>query len=482
MSRSTRPTDLIVVQEPRPAAYPSIPQQYAGGGVSGRQLAAILLSYWRVSAAIAAGVLAVTVLVLLIIPKAYTARATLIYEYDNRDPLAGEQVPLGMIQAYVATQTELMTSPVVLNTVVQRLKLTADPAYARGFRGDAGALKDFVEKKLSAAVQVEEGRGGQLLYITATDSKPERAAEIANTVASVYLDLDQKRLSDPAAERARRYSEQLAELRAKVAAAQAKVTDFRQRNGLTEVTAAATDADALGLAELQKGLIDAQNTRRAAEAQVSGDRSASNEALASRSVEALKTQLEARESELAQLGRTLGPQHPKILELQAQVDSIRRSLAAEMQTLAQNSAQRVRSTREVEGKYAGALSEQRQKLLATRQLQDEGGKLLLELESAQSVYKRALDGYDQIMFASNGAHRNVSLVDRAIAPARPSKPSRLKLFAVGVAAALFFALAGPLLYELILNRRVRHRDDLERDLGIPVLAELGGPRALRKLS
>ena len=39
-------------------------------------------------------------------------------------------------------------------------------------------------------------------------------------------------------------------------------------------------------------------------------------------------------------------------------------------------------------------------------------------------------------------------------------------------AGVFLGLFVPLIYELV-NRRVRCRDDLERDNGVPVLAEFG---------
>ena len=159
--------------------------------------------------------------------------------------------------------------------------------------------------------------------------------------------------------------------------------------------------------------------------------------------------------------------------MQAQISELKKQLAAALHVVAQSSSQRVRASRELEGKFNEALTRQRQKLLSIRQLQDEGAKLLLELESAQSVYKRALDGYDQIMFASAGKHANVSLIARAVPPSKPSKPSKVKLLLAAIAVGLFSGLAGPLAYELLINRRIRCRDDLERELGIPVLVELG---------
>ena len=100
-----------------------------------------------------------------------------------------------------------------------------------------------------------------------------------------------------------------------------------------------------------------------------------------------------------------------------------------------------------------------------RQQQDEGQRLQLELESAQTVYKRALDGYDQIMFASS------SVVTRAKAPIIAAKPPKVLLAIAGVFAGILLGVLGPLLYELFFNRRLRCRDDMERDFGLPVLAE-----------
>ena len=113
-----------------------------------------------------------------------------------------------------------------------------------------------------------------------------------------------------------------------------------------------------------------------------------------------------------------------------------------------------------------AVDEQHTKLLKIRELQDQGQKLQLELESAQTVYKRALDGYDQIMFASS------SMVGRATPPLEASKPNKILLLGVGALIAALIGLLGPLCYELWFNRRLHCRDDIERDLGLPVLAEL----------
>src|ERR1019366_4105292 len=85
-------------------------------------------------------------------------------------------------------------------------------------------------------------------------------------------------------------------------------------------------------------------------------------------------------------------------------------------------------------------------------------------ESAQTVYKRALDGYDQILFAS------ASVVTRAKAPIESTKPPKMLLLGLGIVVGILLGVLGPLCFELFFNRRLRCRDDVERDFGIPVLA------------
>jgi succinoglycan biosynthesis transport protein ExoP len=129
------------------------------------------------------------------------------------------------------------------------------------------------------------------------------------------------------------------------------------------------------------------------------------------------------------------------------------------------------SARQMRQKMAAAVEAQRAKVLTVRKLQDEGTKYVLELESAQSVYKRALDGYDEIMFASGEHQTNVNLVSRAVPVTKPVKPNKIKLWLLGSLVGLVVGFGAPIAYEIILNRRVRCRDDFERGFGVPVLSE-----------
>ncbi len=242
------------------------------------------------------------------------------------------------------------------------------------------------------------------------------------------------------------------------------MAEFRERTGITDINSQ-TDVETQALAALEQQLLAAENARRTAESKNNGNEGASSQVMASQLVQNLKAQISTLQGQLAELTATLGPQHPKVLELQSQIASSRRALEREIETFSQNSSVEVSNAAQLEAKLRRAVDEQRTKVVNIRQLQDQGQKLQLELESAQTVYKRALDSYDKSIFASS------SLVGRASPPLQASKPNKLLLAAIGAFLAVALGLGLPIGYELLFDRRLHCRDDVERDFGLPVLAE-----------
>jgi uncharacterized protein involved in exopolysaccharide biosynthesis len=443
---------------------PLVPTEYAQSSLNWGQLAAILRANKRRAATIALALFAATLLIVWVLPKSYTAQATVMVNFESND--GTRQAPPDLYASYLATQVQLIQSREVLDETINRLELTKDPEFTSGFKDNGvSTLQTFVEKKLAAALSVELGKGSQLIYVSVTSKDRHQVANIANTTVDEYQSLTQGGGNDPNSRRAREYSEQLTDLKNKVTVAEEHMAEFRQRTGVTDI-AAANDGETQNLAALEQQLLQAQNQRRTAESRSAAQQDASDQAMSSQVIQGLKNQLSTLQAQLAQLSSTLGPKHPRVLELQSQIASTRHSLDHEIQSLSQNTSGEVSSATELEAKLRHAVDDQRTRLLKIRAMQDEGQKLQLELESAQQVYKRALDGYDQSLFAT------ASLSSRAVPPTESSKPNKPLLAIVGTLVALLLGLAGPVCYELLFHRRLHSRADIERDLGLPVLAEL----------
>jgi succinoglycan biosynthesis transport protein ExoP len=440
---------------------PLVPSHYAQSALSWPQVLAIVRAHRRTTVMIALSLLAATIVIVKMLPKSYTAQATVLVNFEGND--GSRQVPPEVFASYLVTQVELLKSREVVMSAVDRLGLTDDLEFRTGYKGD-GTLREWVAKQLHANLAVDQGKGSQLIYVSLTSRDRNKAAQIVNSIVEAYQARESNHSDDPSSGRAHEYSEELADLKSKLTGAEARMAEFRQRTGITDLNAQ-TDVETQALSALEQQLLLAQNARRSAESKSAGDQGSSDPVMSSPLIQGLKTQLSTLQAELAQDSATLGPRHPKVLELQSQIAAARRSLDREIQSFSQNNSSNIATATQLDEKSRRALDEQRAKLLKIRQLQDEGQKLQLELESAQTVYKRALDGYDQTMFASS------SMVSRATPPLEPSKPNKLLLLAVGALFATLIGFAGPLVSELLFNRRLHCRDDFERNLGLPVLAE-----------
>jgi polysaccharide biosynthesis transport protein len=441
---------------------PPLPLQYTQARLTSTQVFAIIRAHLKLSLFIALAFIAATVVIVKLLPKSYDAQATVLVNYEANDP--ARQVPAELFASYMLTQMELIQSRDVLQAVIDKLGLASDPEFAPKVSNGLATPNDLAEKTLRRNLNIEQGKGIELLYVTATSKDRFKAAAIANAIVDAYESRERDRVRNPKSGRAFEYSEQLNAMKAKVDTAQANMAEFRQRTGLSDVTAA-NDIETQALTGLEQQLLLAQNQRRELESKSIGDQSVSTNVLTSNLIQNLKNQLATLEAQLAQMSSTLGPQHPKVLELESQISATKRSLSQEVQTFRSGSSADAETAKQVEEKMQRAVDTQKAKLVNVRKMQDEGQKLQLELESAQTVYKRALDGYDQIMFAS------ASVVTRAKAPIESTKPPKMMLIIVGVFFGILLGILGPLCFELIFNRRLRCRDDVEREFGIPVLAE-----------
>ena len=483
--KSRRNLPVLAVARSVPAAVTpgfetALPKAFTSPGLSLQQILSILRAYRMPTLAIVVAFSVLMAGLIKLMPKTYTATTTMMVNPEGNDPLATNPgAATTPTFNYMSTEAQLMLSPEVLLPVIDKLDLTKDRDYTTGYTGDGSTLRDWVRENLLKNLDIQLGAfGSQLIQVNASARNPQLAAQIANTLADLYLTQQRERVSGPASERAQRYAMELAELKNKVRIAQDQVTAFRQRTGVTDTTAKNASVEQALLGMLEGKLQDAENVRRMAEVKAASTQNA-NTATGSAGVQTLRALLNTQQTQLAQLRTTYGVQHPKVMELQNQIHATQRNLDSELHGVSSANTSDLAAAQQLEAKMRAAVEEQRKKVLGVNKLQDEGMKFELELESAQSVYKRALDGYDQIMFASGGHVANIGVVSRAVPPQKAAKPNKLKLLFLGVMAGIAVGVLTPLIYELLINRRIRCRDDFERDFDLPVLMEFDPIPTLR---
>jgi len=442
---------------------PAADEDLSSPGMSIAQVMSIVRAHLRRSLIALACLVLASGLLIKILPHSYVATATLIVNHGDNNPLAAPILPGGLEATFIPTQIELIQSPAVLQPVIDQLQLMSNPEWRDGFNGPPAALQESVLTKLTESLNVTQGAGSDLLYIAASAKYPEEAATIANAVATQYLKLSRERIDQPAVQSAELYSKELEDLRQKTIEAQEQVTAFRQKHGMIDLAPGNADEADTALNDLEQRLLAAENQERSVQAQLQAQAWGIVSPTAPGNND-LAANLATEQTELARMRQTLGPRHPQVLALESQIAATRNAITTSLSS-------QLADARRLVAQYSAAVQAQRQLVLTRRHVQDEGTKLVLELESAEATYKRALDGYSQIQFASTDKANDVTMISRAVPPVKAEKPNKIKYFFVACVLSFGFAFGIPFVYELLVDRRLRCRDDLERNFGIPVLAQ-----------
>ncbi|KWV55979.1 hypothetical protein AS156_05045 [Bradyrhizobium macuxiense] len=140
---------------------------------------------------------------LLVLPPRYTGEAIIKVDFVRNETVAGERVQSTAAvdaAAVVDSTARIIRSRATASAVVSALRLDNDPAYtslSRPMRelykvGRAIGLpeatpRDLAVSRLMNQIAVTNDPRSYLITVAVTTSKPERAAQLANWVASEYL-------------------------------------------------------------------------------------------------------------------------------------------------------------------------------------------------------------------------------------------------------------------------------------------------------
>src|SRR5690606_34838308 len=126
---------------------------------------------------------ATTLIVSLLMPKAYRASTTMVVNYRASDPVSGSTLPAQLLPGYMATQLDIINSKAVALKVVDDLALDTDPAVRALFLKDTegrGELRDWAATSLQKKMKATPARESSAINISYTDPDPRRAAQVAN--------------------------------------------------------------------------------------------------------------------------------------------------------------------------------------------------------------------------------------------------------------------------------------------------------------
>lgn len=417
---------------------------------------------------------ATTVVVSLLLPKQYTAGATVVIDVKSPDPVSGQMLQGMMAPGYMATQIDIINSDRVAKDVVKLLKLDSNVVVQQQWRDDTdgkGQLIDWLATLLQKQLDVKPSRESNVININYSGTDPDFAAAVANAFAQAYINVNLDLRLAPARQYATFFEEQTKAARSKLEAAQKALSDYQQQNGITSVDervdfeTAKLNETSSQLTGIQALTTDSQSKRGSAKADTIA------EVMQSPLINGLKADIARLEAKLVESNGNLGKNHPQTQRTEAELATLKTQLDSEIRKITSSIETTYQVGKQREAQLQGALAGQKARVLALNKQRDELNVLRRDIESAQRAFEIVSQRASQTSIESQTNQTNIGVLNAATAPADPSKPKLFLNILVSIFLGALLAVGLALMLELA-NRRVRSADDLADALNLPVLGTI----------
>jgi polysaccharide biosynthesis transport protein len=452
--------------------------------MSFNQFVSVLRARWKIALGVWLFIVLSTLVVSLLLPKKYTATASIVLDVKSPDFVIGGYVPALMNTSYMATQVDILVSDRVARRVVTMLRLSENQEIREQWQRETSGRGDFtawLAKLLLDNLEVLPSKASNVLTISFRGVDAQFSALMANAFVQAYTDTTLELRVDPARQYSGFFDSRAKAYRDNFEKAQDRLAQFQKEKGLL-VTDERLDIETARLAELSSQLVGlqaltAESSSRVAQARRSSDDM--RDVLSDPLVTTLRADLSRQETQLQQMKSRLGDAHPQVIEMQSSINELRSRIAIETRkvTSSVSSSNNINAAREAQIK--ASLDEQRAKVLKMKELRDDAAILLKDVETAQRAYDTVLGRLNQTNLESQSTLTNVGVLSSAVEPPYPSFP-KIPLF-VAVAAVVGALLAmGVALMRELFDRRVRTVEDLTEQLQLPLLCVMPGPAAVRR--
>ncbi|MEZ5728838.1 MAG: chain length determinant protein EpsF [Burkholderiaceae bacterium] len=416
----------------------------------------------------------------LMLPKSYTASATLYVDTKSFDPvLGGAVIPSASLGSTLATQANIILSDRVTFRVVKNLGLDSEPGMVARWRektGGIGDIRKWIAESLLVSLEVAPSREASTIEITFTSGDPNFSAAVVNNFAKAYVDTTLELRVEPAKSYQSQFATQTKSYREQVEAAQSKLSAFQQKSGIT-ATDERFDVENSRLQELSNQLVMAQAQladARSKRSALSSGNETLGEILQNPLIQSMKSEILKAEAKVQDLRSRLGPNHPQMISAEAELRGLRGRLNGEISRLASSVVTSSRVQQRREGELRAALEAQRQKVLKLKKERDQLAVLQREVDSAQKALDLVTQRLTQTSLETQTRQSNVSVLSPATPPSTPTSPKPKLNTVIGALAGLVLGILSALVLESV-HKPLRSSEDMLDAVGVPILAVL--PRA-----
>ncbi|TYC85096.1 polysaccharide biosynthesis tyrosine autokinase [Novosphingobium sp. BW1] len=448
-------------------------------------------------AGVVLGVVALGVIITLLITPKYEAASQILIEDQADQIIEGGELQQAITskdtERFLQTQLGIIQGRSLARTIVQDGKLGSDASFFTAFgdemptepKAPGESLEDARREKavdlllegLSVSIPVDS----RIATIKVVSRNAALSAELANKYAERFSAYNLNQKYDSSSYARKFLANQLQETRTKLTESERELNQYARAAGLIRVNSDGSDGSS------RESVLSVTNGKlvqlNAAAAAATAERIAAEDrwkTLANKSAMSISevnsnsaiTQLVAAkavaESELAEeLAQhkdgysTVKAKRREVAELNRRIGEIGEMIKGSARTEYEATAEKERSLLDQVGSLQDeALNEQ-----------DRGVQysvLKRVADTNRALYESLLSRYNQLNASAGASSNNVTIVDRAITPHKPSSPNLPLNVALSFVLGLL-AAAGVVALKELLDDAVRSPEDVERKLGMRLL-------------
>jgi uncharacterized protein involved in exopolysaccharide biosynthesis len=382
------------------------------------------------------------------LPDRYQATAQILIDPRELRVIGNDVTPSNLnsdsTTAYIESQARILYSTDTLRKIVDREALTRDGEYSGmgsilsrlipiGRTGDETLA---VMEQLRRNLWVRRGERTFIIDVSVMASTPEKSARLSNAFATAYLEDQTNSRSEQSRRASASLTGRLAELRARVRAAEEKVEAYKVQKNIVGASGKLITEEQLAalnnqLAFARSRVADARAKLEQAES-VRGqaaERGAIPEAVNSQTLGLLRQQLGEAQRRAAGLSTSLGPQHPEFLSAQTTLRDAQRAVGEEIGRIRQSARAEFDRAVANEKGVSAQVDGLKKDTLNTSRDTVELRELERELESNRAIYQAFLNRARETSELERVDTTNARIITTAVPPIERIGPQRRVLVA-----------------------------------------------------
>ncbi|WP_230782339.1 GumC family protein [Sphingomonas sp. Leaf37] len=463
----------------------------------------MLIAYrWRYAIiGIVVGCLLIGTIVTLLMTPKYTAVATVEVSRDSNKVSNFEGVERETSvadQEFYQTQYGLLEARSLAERVANQLRLVDDPKFFERFDiADDTPAFTLVNNRYPASGRVERQRVASeflLKHLTIDPTRLSRlvnieftspdgafSALVVNTWADSFIQTNLERRVQATSYGRNLLQGQLGQAKQKLDESQRQLVDYATSQQIINLPAQSSNGTttsersivADNLAALNTALTQATADRIQAEARYAqaGRSGASTEALRNQAINTLRQRRAELAADYQRLMVQFEPEYPAAKAIKSQLDQLDRSLTREESRITSSQQADYREAQDRERALQAKVESLKTSYLDLRRRSIQYNIYQQEVDTNRALYDGLLQRFKEIGVAGGVGVNNISIVDPADVPQKPSSPRLLINLAIALLAGLGLGALTAFALEQI-DEAISDPSELERLLGLPLLGSV----------